>query len=426
MTWIFYRLGRSAFAAFYLCIFLLSVAPTETFGRFVAHVHYAFWCSVIEAAVLSPIDAMAYLSNQQRAPRVLQLLKQLVSCLWSEVACSSVARWVQLFVVHASLDRTGPDTYSVLIHGISFLCIVQIVHDITGFLRMFQATIQSEADDVWEDAEPLSDDHDNYDIVIYETLIYVFLAGQALVYGFLARLFTLLALYLERMAAGTFVTALSNAHSTLTGWRYCAFVACAALILTAIPMCVYEVWDQAEDEADEELLHRRRELREGRPPPGVERWRPTTTTTIPWMILRRLILRSVWVLGECFRWLMPWRYAGLGQWFCPEAAALLSEGLRRHQYAAALTGAPSSMLAALWAHGPLRRRHFDLWRRAGLTTDFVLSEETAVHLPRRGAPSWGIVGYFLLGRVAAILVRGLEATLCVFVVVGGIAMAMTR
>lgn len=428
MRWIFYRLRRSAIAAAYLCIFLLSVAPTEIFGRFASHVHHAFWCAVIEAAVLSPIDAMAYLSRRQRVPRVLKLLKPFVACLWSEVACSSVARWVQLSVDHASLDRSGADTYGVLIHGISFLCIVQIMHDITGFLRMFQASMQAEADEFWRDALPLSELQicDDYDMIIFQALLYVFLAGQAFVYGFIARLFTLVALYLERLAAGTFVTALSNGHDTLTGWRFCAFAAWAALVLTAVLMCVYEAWDQAEDEYDMELIHRRaelREIREGRYPP-TERWRPTTTPAIAFEIIRRLIMRLFWVLEEGLRWLVPWRHAVLGQWFYPEVAALWTEDERRRHYTAALAGAPSSMLAALRGHGPLRRRHVDLWRRAGLTTDFMLGNGTAVDLSAGRAASWETIGYSLVGRAAAILVRGLEATLGAFVVVGVIIMAM--
>ena len=96
---------------------------------------------------------------------------------------------------------------------------------------------------------------------------------------------------------------------------------------------------------------------------------------------------------------------------------LWSEDERREYYAAALTGAPSRALAALWDHGPLRRRHIELWRRAGLTTDLALGAEAAggnleAWLPDKIA--------FELGKMAAILVRGLEATFGVFVVVGGI------
>ena len=96
---------------------------------------------------------------------------------------------------------------------------------------------------------------------------------------------------------------------------------------------------------------------------------------------------------------------------------LWSEDERREYYAVALTGAPPRALAALWDHGPLRRRHIELWRRAGLTMDLALGTEAAGGNQGAWPPSEMV---FFLGKMAAILVRGLEATFGVFVVVGGI------
>ncbi|KAG6355535.1 hypothetical protein INS49_003497 [Diaporthe citri] len=430
--------GRSACAGAYICLMLLA-APTGVPGRLVAHVHQAFWCSVIHAAVLCPIGAITYLSQRRLAPRVLQRLAPFLSLLWSEVICSSAARWVHLFVVHASLSpslagtsvaldgrREGP--FAVVTHGLLYLCIIQIAHDITGVFRTFQATVLSESDNVMADADPLFGDRNEFAYAMLKRLVYVYLAGQGVVYGCLAYLFTAMALYLERMAAGTIVTAASNAHNTLSvPWDY-VFATWATVILIATILNVWAAYEDARRPAEEELHLQFRELREGRqpPPPAAGRWLLTTiNTAIPWEMLVRLGLRLVWALEECLRRLVLWRRhaGGLGWWSCPEVAALWSEDERRRFYAAALTGVPSSALAALWDHLPLRRRHVELWRRAGLTTDFILGGETTAGTPGARVPPDMTL---FLGKTAVVLVRGLEATFGVCVVVGGILIVLTR
>lgn len=431
--------GRSACAGAYICLMLLA-APTGVPGRLVAHVHQAFWCSVIHAAVLCPIDAITHLSERRLAPRALQRLAPFLSFLWSEVICWSAARWVHLFVVHASLspslagasvalDRSREGPFAVLTQGMLYICIVQIAHDTTGVFKTFQATVRSKADNVMADADPLFNNPNDLACAVLERLAYVYLAGQGVVYGCIAHLFTTMALYLERMAAGTIVTAASNAHDTLSVPWYCVFTTWATVILIATILNVWVAYEDARRAAEWELRRQFRGRRGGRRRPraaAAERWLLTAVNTaIPWEILVRLRLRLAWALEACFRRLVWWRWhaLGLGRWFCPEVAALWSEDERRQFYADALTGAPSSALAALWDHLPLRRRHVELWRRAGLTTDFVLGGEAAVGIPKAGMPPDVML---FLGKIAVVLVRGLEATFGVCVVVGGIAIIVTR
>lgn len=440
MTWTNLRFGRSACAAAYICL-MLPTAPTGVLGRLVAHVHQAFWCSVIETAVLVPNCTITYLRRRLLVLPTLRILRWLGPCLsllWTEIVCSRVAPWVNLFVVHASLSPYLADTsialdgsrespYRVLTEGLLYLCLVQIVHDITGALRTFQATVRSEADVVIADADPLFDDGSDIEDFAYaflERLVYAYLAGQALLYGCLTHLFTATALYLERIAAGTIVAAIINAHDALDICWFYPFTAWATAILIAAALNLGAVHEDAHRAAE----RRREELAEDgwppRPPPGGRHRQPTANTAIPHEIEGRIALRATWAVEECFRRLVPWlrHTAWWGRWFCPEVAGLWSEDERRGYYAEALTGAPSTALAALWDHGPLRRRHIELWRRAELTTDLALVTEAAGGNQGAWAPSEKV---FFLGKMAAILVRGLEATFGVFVAVGGIDIVLT-
>lgn len=442
MTWTNFRLGRSAWAAAYICLMLLT-APAGVFGRLVAHVHQAFWCSVVEAAVLCPVGAITYLNRRWPAPRVLQPLALPLSFLWTEVACSRVMLWVRLFVVHASLSpsladasvaldwsREGP--YDVLSQGLAYLCIVQIVHNMTGVLRTFDAMVRSEADTVMEDAEPLfGNDPDGFTFALFERLVYAYLAGQGLLYGSLVRLFTAMALSLERIAVGTALTALVGAHNSLALCRCFIFFTVAHVILSAALLNMWSVHDEAHDEAEEQVRRQQQLAELGGDAPA--RRRPTANTAIPCEMLRRLGLRVGCLLEDGARRLLllpvPPRAAGgpgRWRWLCPEFAALWPEDERRRFYAAALAGAPPAMLAALWDHGPLRRRHVELWRRAGLTTDFVvLGGETFVGDLGAGEapPPWMV---FFLGKIAAILVRGVEAAFGICLAVGGLVVVLTR
>lgn len=435
MAWTSFRLGRTACAAAYICM-MLPIAPT---GRLVAHVHLAFWCSVIEAVVQCPVCAITHLSERRLTPRVLRWLASFLGLLWSEVVCASAARWVHLSVAHASLssslagasielDRSRESPYGILAQGIFYLCIVQIAHGIAGLLGRLQATVRSEADEVMADAPPLYKDPRDFEDVMFdltyamvERLVYAYLAGQALLYGCLVHLFVNMALYLERVAAGTVLTALSNAISTFTGCQNVIFFNLSHLILVVAFLNIWSDFEDAHLDADDERRRQRAELRRGPPPlHGIRPRLPILNTVIPHQMAVRLALRVAWALDEIPGWLVPWlRHArGLGTWLCPEVAVMLSEGERQRLYAAALAGAPSSALAALWGHGPLRQRHIELWKRAGLTTGFVLLSETAIGMPGAG---WAPSGQTLfLGKVATLLVRGVEAVFGVCVLVGGL------
>lgn len=440
MTWTNLRFGRSACAAAYICL-MLPTAPTGVFGRLVAHMHQAFWCSLIEAVALCPIIAITYLRRRLLVLPTLRILQRLGPCLsllWSEVVCSRAARWVHLVVTHASLSPYLVDTsvaidgsraspYGVLTEGVLYLCVVQIAHDITGALRKLQAMVRSEADIVMADADPLFDDaSDTEDFLyaVFERLVYAYLAGQALLYGLLTHLFTATALCLSRIAAGTIITAISNAHNALdVCWFYPFTVWATAILIAAALNLIAVLHAEADIAAERERLDRhRRELEEDGRAPRTRM--PTANTAIPREMMLSVALRLAWFLEACFRWLVPWlrHTAWLGIWFCPEAVGLWSEDERREYYAEALTGAPSTALAALWDHGPLRRRHVELWRRAGLTMDLALVTEAAGGNQGTWPPSEMV---FFLGKMAAILVRGLEATFGVFVVVGEIDIVLT-
>lgn len=432
---------RSACAAAYVCV-VISVAPWGVLERLVTNVHQAFWLAVVETAVLGPISAITYLAERQQAPRALRLLAPAARFLWAEAACPGAALWAQLFVAHASLAGGSPaapgdqpgiiSTLGVLGQGVMYLCVVELVHDVTAVLGAFRAAVMLQAGRVLA----AHDDDVDLEDAMFEGLMYSVLAGQGLLCGCAAHLLTAAALYLERASAGMFVTALCGGCAALSqvplvGLWPGALSACEAFIFALAYLQMHAIYDEAAEE-------RRRRAGEG--PWDVEEddeegalWRPSVATAIPREILRRLAVRLVLGLEWGLRRFVSWKRgsaaaaAGVGWgWFllsCPEAAALWAEDERRRFYAAALIEAPSSALAASWGNGPLRRRHVELWRWAGLTTDFVLGDKAAAGIPGSAATSGWVL---FLGRCAAILVRGLEATFGVCLVGGGIVMAIMR
>lgn len=486
------RIKRSAHAAAYLFFFLLLLFLNQSgaFGRFVGHVHKAFWCAVIELAVLTPIRTITYLSDLRPEPRIFQRLQDFVlNTLLAEAICSSTARWVQLFVAHGSLSPFSPGTPTTLSlcalevvgassQGLAFLYIIQIVYDINAVLRTSQDEVESKAEVAWANHEPLdNDDAPDFVYALIYRLIYVYFAGQALLYGFVAHMFTTMAMYLQRMAVGTAVTAVTahvNAYNTLPSWLFWIFGIWMILTLGTIIGRVIELDIEAlaEEEVrrhrpmggplevDDEDLDEAAERRLGEfleaviqighvevllnlinfeplpevavpladlleePPPL--RARRQRRETIEHELLNRIQLYVNWVMVECInllvpRWFAlpaPWRHISL-RWLCPEFFALWSEDVRADFYAAALTRTPSSVVAILVKYGLLRHReHVDLWRKAGLTTDFVLTGEAVVGVPGCGTLSGIMV---VLGKVASTLVRGLEAAFGVCLIFGGIA-----
>lgn len=486
------RIKRSACAAAYLFFFslLLFFNQPGAFGRFVGHVHKAFWCAVIELAVLTPLHTITYLSDLRPAPRAIQrLLDFVLNARLAEAICSSIVPWVQLFVAHGSLSPFPASTPRALglevseivgapSQGVAFFCIILIVYDINAVLRMVQDAVEPEAKVVWANIEPWDDD-DAPDFVygVFDRLIYIYLAGQVLLYGFVAHMFTTMALYLQRMAVGTWVTAYVNVYNTLPSWLFWIFGIWSIYALGNIIGRVVErdiealaeeevrlhrpmgeplvVDDEDLDEAAERRLEEFFEaldqaghievllklvnfeplpevavhpadLLEEPPPLRARRQRRRFRETIEHELRNRMKLCVNWVMVECinllvprwFAWPAPWRHISL-RWLCPEFVALWSEDVRAGFYAAALTRTPSSVVAILVNHGLLRHReHVDLWRKAGLTTDIVLTGEAVVGVPGCGVLSGMMV---VLGKVASALVRGLEAVFGGWLIFGGIA-----
>lgn len=357
------------------------------------------------------------------------------------------------------------EVIGALLQGIAFLCIIQIVYDINAVLRTFQDAVEHEAEVVWANIESLDD-----------RLIYVYLAGLIFLYGLVVHMFTTMALYLQRMAVGTWVTAHVNAWNTLPSWPLWILGMCSILILEQIIGQVVKLSIEvlAEEEVrrqramggplivDNEDLDEAAERRladaieavdrvehvevllelvnfEPLPevavqpadlleePPALRAWRQRRRfrETIEFELGNRIKLWFNWVVVECinllvprwFAWPAPWRHISL-RWICPEFVALWSEDVRADFYAAALTQTPPSVVAILVKNGLLpNREHVDMWREAGLTTDFVLWGEASV-----GLLEWGALSgtRMILGKVLPTLVRGLEAAFGLCLVVGGI------
>lgn len=157
MTSAFPKFGRSACAITLLC-FIFAITP-GSFALTFTHMHQAFWCCVVDATVQWPIDVVTYFSKRHLAPRTHQLLVPIINFLWSEVLFGHVARWVQLFIVHASLspflsdapvslEPSRPVTYGGMLQAGAYLCIMLIVHEVTGVLELLQAEVKEAADDI--------------------------------------------------------------------------------------------------------------------------------------------------------------------------------------------------------------------------------------------------------------------------------------
>lgn len=370
-----------------------------------------------------------------------------------------------------SLDLWGLGINGSLYQGIAFLCIIQIVYDINALLRRLQKEVEPEADDVLADMEPLFDDSEYFADAIFDRLLYIYLAGQGLLYGFTVHMFTNMAMYLQRMAIGTWVTGFVNAYNTLPVWLLCIYAAWAIFILATIIMHVLAINDEdlaekaearrrevtrqqqelagfirrlreelaldnealgegeahQEEEArlrrqligallavdDEALAEReiRRQLGEGQPPPRARSHRTSLHNTIVWEVQIRAIVLSVGAVIEGIKLLVPRRYAVQNmRLLCPEFAALWSEDERAHFYTDLLTGGPASSAlgAVLVEQGALRLGDYeDLWQRAELTM--------AVGISGSGMSS-GMMS--VLGKIASALVHVLERALGACVVVG--------
>ncbi|KAI3399538.1 hypothetical protein diail_6560 [Diaporthe ilicicola] len=406
MTSAFPSLGSPAYPVA-LFWFLIAIAPSGTFALTLTYVHHAFWCCVFDAILRWPIEGTIHLSKKL-APRPLHRLAPIISFLWTDVAFLNVARWVQLFVVHASLFPSASGTsagldpgrlepFGLLLQGGLYLCIIQVVHDATVIPRVMESNFKRTAEEMIEDDEDAPPD-------VVDYLLSATAATMGTAWGCLTDLFVTMALYLEQMAMGTFVNACRNAVVYPARWQDGIFPAAAIPLLLAVYLHV-----------DEVQIYDNLRLRGlgGRP---MDRRR-----TIPEEIFGRFLPQCSLLLADCLRGAVPSQYLEFPPWSCPSNAVVWSEDELRHFYARALTGVPSLVIKASWNHGVLRERHVELWQKAGLPTDLALRNEVAVFVPGDGMFSGPMLDrYFFSGRVIAIFVRLLEVAFGILAVIAGI------
>ncbi|KAL1862737.1 hypothetical protein Daus18300_008381 [Diaporthe australafricana] len=413
--------SRSACAITLLCS-IFATTP-GTFALTFIHMHQAFWCCVVDVAIQWPIDVVIYYSKRHLTPGTHRRLVPIINFLWSDVLFRDVARWVQLFVVHASLSPFLSDaseslepsrlvTYGGLLQAVAYLCIILIVHDVMDVLEVLQALCNEAVDCVMEiikDEDDLPPDIAMVDYGMpemlmhaFDKLMYAFFAGLSWAHGCLAQLFVNMALYLERMAAGTVMKALQNAGNTLPRWQFCVFATVAGLFVTMVLQ--YAMRLQEEHAQQPWNLHRRpSDLRQ----------------TIPAAIETRLYHRTLFGTERNLRSLVSRNLHWIWPWFQPEFAALLPEDELWHLYARALTHAPPLMVAASWNHRALREHHVELWRRTGLPTGLVLKDEIGAPLQSlSGGDSLpGQMRFLFMGRITAAFVRLLEIALGVYIAI---------
>ncbi|KAK2601220.1 hypothetical protein N8I77_010685 [Diaporthe amygdali] len=352
---------------------LLTIAPSQTLGLITAYLHQAFWCCVIEIAIRWPIEVFPYLKEHHMLPRLLQSLDPFVSLFWAEMSIHIVARAVQPFIVHASLSPTsGP--LGILVQCGMSLCVIQVIHSVSCVLRGIQALFNDTV---------LKNDTEEGPITLCRAV--------SVTHGSLAHVLITTALYLERITMGTFVTSLQIVRESFHGSEYWVYIAAAGALFLMVYVYVWKVQGWYEQEYWDPQLR------------DIGRWRPT----IPGEMIKSLCLRLIWVL-EAWLWgAVPRGYLRPGLWYCPELAALWPESELIQFFAESPARIPSFALEALWNQGALRERHVDLWRKTGLTREYVLRDRPAI--PGQAHTAWlGEFCYMVLGRSLAGLVWLLE------------------
>ncbi|KAJ0123722.1 hypothetical protein J7T55_012191 [Diaporthe amygdali] len=280
---------------------LLTIAPSQTLGLITAYLHQAFWCCAIEIAIRWPIEVFPYLKEHHMFPRLLQSLDPFISLFWTEMSIHIVARAVQ------------------------------------PFIALFNDTV-------------LKNDTEEGPITLCRAV--------SVTHGSLTHLLITMALYLERITMGTFVTSLQIARESFHGSEYWVYIVAAGALFVIVYVYVWKVQGWYEQEYWDPQLR------------DIGRWRPT----IPREMIKSLCLRLIWVL-EAWLWgAVPRGYLRPGLWCCPELAALWPESELIQFFAESPARIPSFALEALWNQGALRERHVDLWRKTGLTREYVLRD----------------------------------------------------
>lgn len=232
--------------------------------RFVGHLHQAFWCAALDLAVLWPIYTLTSLSEHEQLGIFGFVPRYLLYFVSSEFSRPCYRHWMQLFVVQGSLSPlpTGTpslfgdlSTYAAIAQGISYYCIIQIASDMVSGLEILQEAVEAGAASMLEELEeeePHFKTDYKYLAGVWENLLLVLCwIGLGMLCRFLAQMFDIMGMYLERMAIGALATGCVNAyHSTEPFWRSFVFTVGAILILAAaaayLLVHVHETWD-AED-----------------------------------------------------------------------------------------------------------------------------------------------------------------------------------
>lgn len=383
MAIILYGLRESALAI--LIIFLIAViGPPRDLNPIKSYLHQAFWCCVVETAVWCPAEVTTFFMYNKRLipPRILLKLDPFISFIWCEMTAHFVAQTVQPFIVHASLSPslTGASspriaTWGTLAHCVELLCVLQIIHSVSLFVRSLQRKLEYLADMSNPNIHPE---------IIPINLFHIL----GFLHGYLGRLYTTAALYLERIAAGMLVTSLTVAYESLDGLEYWAFTATAAALLLGADVRAWVKVLEWDAEGDE--LPRDR-------PGGRRGWQRTTSEET----INRLWLRCNCIFESLFRRVVPWRVGR--RWRCPELAALWPEGELWQFYVESLASSPSLALRVPRSRDGLRERFADQWRRAGLTRDFVLGDYSTI--PTRVPTQWfGHLCHMILGKIMVVLI----------------------
>lgn len=385
---------RESALAILALFFIAAIGPSRDSNPIGAYIPQAFWCCIVEIAVWCPAEVITFFMHSKRLipPRILHEWDPFISFIWCEMTGHIVAQTVRPFIVHASLSPSLAGaltprnaTWGTLARCVQLLCVLQIAHTVSLFVRRLQETLEYIADMPHPNLPP-----ENIPINHHHVL--------AFLHGYLGRLYTTAASYLERIAAGMLVTSLTVAYESLEGLEFWAFTAAAvALLLGADLRAWHKVldWDEEGDQLAEDR------------PGGRRGWQQTEGEET----IKKLWLWCNCIFETLFRRMVPWRFGR--RWRCPELAALWPEGELWEFYVESLAGSPPLALRSPWSHDGLREHFADQWRRAGLTRDFVLGDYSAIptHVPTHWV---GHLCHMILGKIMVVLVWFLMAAFSCF------------
>lgn len=394
-------LGQCAFAIVTI-LSITAIGGLQNLQLTGLYLHQAFWCCVVETAVWCPAEVFTYLMrrNGRFPPRIVQRLAPIIAFIWCERTVQIVTQLVQPFIVHASLSPylAQPSTTTMtttnalwgsLAQCVILSCFLQIIHIVSLIVRGVQDEFECYADDLILLNAPVNQTHINR------------LHALIVVHACLSHLLTTAALYLDRITMGILLTSEIIAQENMEGPEYWAFTVTEGVLRLGSRAHAYWKALEWDDEVLEMQQDQQGELQAGQ-------------YTMLWVVISRDCLQCILTSAVYLQKVVPWRFPMLRSWWCcPELAALWPEAELRKFYVESLSGSPPLALVAPWSHAAIRQQHVDLWRRAGLTRDFVLRDYSAV--PIRESTEWlGYLCYMVLGRILMVLVYLLEAAFALY------------